>query len=125
MSGEPLPSEHLSPLATLVDEVLAGVGYKMAVATELIDDAVPGYDSLLDPATTPAEFRQALEDFLSSDRSRLSVPEPTDRSFVLYVGGSSRSPRRISGGEQHHGVRRSPTWPLQTIARYEPQNVAV
>ncbi|CQR52469.1 MULTISPECIES: ribonuclease HI family protein [Haloferax] len=90
MSGEPLPSEHLSPLATLVDEVLAGVGYEMAVATELIDDAVPGYGGLFDPATTPAELRQALEELLSSDLGRPPISEPTDRSFILYVDGSSR-----------------------------------
>ncbi|KAB1190484.1 reverse transcriptase-like protein [Haloferax sp. MBLA0076] len=90
MTTEPLPAEHLSPLATLVDEVLAGVGYEMTAATKLIDDAVPGYGGLFDPATTSAELRRALEDRLATDIPRPPVSHPTDDSFVLYVDGSSR-----------------------------------
>ncbi|KAB1185499.1 MULTISPECIES: ribonuclease HI family protein [Haloferax] len=90
MTNEPLPAEYLSPLATLVDEVLARVGYEVATATEVIDDAVPGYGGLFDPATTSTELRQALESLLASELSRPPVPEPTGDSFVLYVDGSSR-----------------------------------
>ncbi|ELZ85201.1 ribonuclease H [Haloferax gibbonsii ATCC 33959] len=90
VTEESLPAEHLSPLATLVDEVLAGVGYEMAAATDVIDDAVPGYGGLFDPATTPGELRRALDDLLSSELTHPSVPAPTDDSFILYVDGSSR-----------------------------------
>ncbi|RDZ51378.1 ribonuclease H [Haloferax sp. Atlit-4N] len=90
MTEESLPAEHLSPLATLVDEVLAGVGYEMAAATDVIDDAVPGYGGLFDPATTPGELRRALDDLLSSELTHPPVPAPTDDSFILYVDGSSR-----------------------------------
>ncbi|WP_306061843.1 ribonuclease HI family protein [Natronococcus wangiae] len=88
MTDDPLPTEHLSPLATLVDEVLAGVGYEVAAATDAIDDAVPGYGGLFGPATTPAELRRALE--RTSGSAQPSVPEPTSDTFVLYVDGSSR-----------------------------------
>ncbi|RKD98351.1 ribonuclease HI family protein [Halopiger aswanensis] len=90
MTDDRLPSEHLSPLAALVDEVLAGVGYEVAAATDAIDDAVPGYGGLFDPATDSAELRRALERLLDSGLARPSVPEPTGDSFVLYVDGSSR-----------------------------------
>ena len=90
MTDDPLPAEHLSPLATLVDEVLARVGYEVATATEAIDDAVPGYGGLFDPATTPDELRRALESLLASGLSRPPAPEPTGDTFVLYVDGSSR-----------------------------------
>jgi ribonuclease HI len=90
VTDDPLPVEHLSPLATLVDEVLARVGYEMSAATDAIDDAVPGYGGLFDPATAPAELRRALEDLLSSGLSRPPVPEPAGDAFVLYVDGSSR-----------------------------------
>ena len=90
MTDDPLPAEHLSPLATLVDEVLAGVGYDVAAATDTIDDAVPGYGGLFDPATAPDELRRALESLLKSELTRPPVPEPTGDSFVLYVDGSSR-----------------------------------
>ncbi|ELY66717.1 ribonuclease HI family protein [Natrinema versiforme] len=90
MTDDPLPSEHLSPLAALVDEVLAGVGYEMTAATDLINDAVPGYGGLFDPETTPEELRRALETLLESGLSRPSVPEPTSDTFVLSVDGSSR-----------------------------------
>jgi ribonuclease HI len=90
VTDDPLPVEHLSPLATLVDEVLAGVGYEVAAATDAIDDAVPGYGGLFDPATAPAELRRALDDLLSSGVSRPPVPEPAGDAFVLYVDGSSR-----------------------------------
>nr|WP_066384338.1 hypothetical protein [Halalkalicoccus paucihalophilus] len=48
MTDDSLPAEHLSPLATLVDEVLAGVGYEVAAATDAIDDVVPGYGGLFE-----------------------------------------------------------------------------
>ncbi|MCU4974016.1 ribonuclease HI family protein [Halobacteria archaeon AArc-m2/3/4] len=90
MTDDPLPAEHRSPLATLADEVLAGVGYEVAVAIDAIDDTVPGYGGLFDPETTPAELRRAFEHLLESGLSRPSVPEPTSDAFVLYVDGSSR-----------------------------------
>ncbi|WP_435363159.1 ribonuclease HI family protein [Haloarchaeobius sp. DYHT-AS-18] len=90
MTDDPLPVEHLSPLATLVDEVLAGVGYDVTAAIDAIDDAVPGYGGLFDPATTRTELRRALDDLLASGVTRPPVPEPPDDSFVLYVDGSSR-----------------------------------
>ncbi|MDF9747488.1 ribonuclease HI family protein [Natrinema salsiterrestre] len=90
MTDDPLPAEHLSPLATLVDEVLAGVGYEVAAATDAIDDAVPDYGGLFDPDTTPAELRRALENLLASGLTRPPVPEPASDAFVLYVDGSSR-----------------------------------
>ncbi|MCU4799809.1 ribonuclease HI family protein [Halobacteria archaeon HArc-gm2] len=90
MTGEPLPVEHLSPVATLVDEVLASVGYEMAVATDAIDDAAPGYGGLFDPATDRDELRRALEGLLTSDLTRPPVQEVTGDAFVLYVDGSSR-----------------------------------
>lgn len=90
MTADPLPAEHRSPLATLVDEVLAGVGYEVAAATDAIDDAVPGYGGLFDPATTPSELRDALDGLLASGLTPPPVPEPTSDAFVLYVDGSSR-----------------------------------
>ena len=90
MTDDRLPSEHLSPLATLVDQVLAGVGYEMAAAIDVINEAVPGYGGLFDPTTTPAELRRALESLLASGLTRPPVPESTSDSFVLYVDGSSR-----------------------------------
>ena len=90
MTDGPLPAEHLSPLATLVDEVLAGVGYEVAAATDAINDAVPGYGGLFDPATTSDELRRALEGLLESELTRPPVPEPTGDTLVLYVDGSSR-----------------------------------
>ncbi|WP_363466654.1 ribonuclease HI family protein [Halogeometricum borinquense] len=90
MTRKPLPTEHLSPLATLVDEVLACVGYEMAAATDIIDDAVPGYGGLFDPATTPGELRRALDSVLASELTQPPVPESTDDSFILYADGSSR-----------------------------------
>ncbi|WP_126663474.1 ribonuclease HI family protein [Haloterrigena salifodinae] len=90
MTDDPLPAEHLSPLAALVDEVLAGVGYEVAAATDVIDDAVPGYGGLFDPETSPDELRSALESLLESGLTRPPVPESTSDAFVLYVDGSSR-----------------------------------
>ncbi|WP_049925400.1 ribonuclease HI family protein [Halopiger goleimassiliensis] len=90
MTDDPLPAEHLSPLATLVDEVLAGVGYEVAAATDAIDDAVPGYGGLFDPGTDPDELRRALESLLEDGLSRPPVPKPAGDAFVLYVDGSSR-----------------------------------
>ena len=90
MTDDPLPAEHLSPLAALVDEVLTGVGYEVAAAIDAIDDAVPGYGGLFDPETTPDELRRALEGLLASGLTRPPVPEPASDAFVLYVDGSSR-----------------------------------
>ncbi|WP_293027338.1 ribonuclease HI family protein [Natronococcus sp.] len=90
MTDDTLPAEHLSPLAALVDEVLAGVGYEVAAATDAVNDAVPGYGGLFDPATTPDELRPALEELLASGLTRPPAPEPTGDAFVLYVDGSSR-----------------------------------
>lgn len=90
MTDHRLPAEHLSPLAALVDEVFAHVGYEVATATEMIDDAIPGYGGLFDPATAPSELRQTLEDLLTSDLTRPPVPEPSGDTFVLFVDGSSR-----------------------------------
>ena len=90
MTNDPLPTEHLSPLATLVDEVLADVGYEIEAATDAINDAVPGYGGLFDPATTPTELRRALESLLESELTRPPVAQPTSDTFVLYVDGSSR-----------------------------------
>lgn len=87
---QPLPAEQLSPLAGLVDAVLAGVGYEMAAATDAINDAVPGYGGLFDPATSRAELRSALEELLADGLSRPPTPEATGNDFVLYVDGSSR-----------------------------------
>ena len=90
VTDDRLPAEHLSPLAGLVDEVLAHVGYEMAAATEAIDDAVPGYGGLFDPATESDELRQVLESLLESGLGRPPAPEPAGDAFVLYVDGSSR-----------------------------------
>lgn len=90
MTKNPLPAEHLSPLAALVDEVLACVGYEVAAATDAIDDAVPGHGGLFDPATSAAELRSALEGLLASELTQPPVAEPTSDAFVLYVDGSSR-----------------------------------
>lgn len=90
MTDDPLPVEHLSPLAAHVEEVLAGVGYEMTAATDAIDDAVPGYGGLFDPATTRGELREALEGLLASGVTRPPVPEASSDEFVLYVDGSSR-----------------------------------
>ncbi|WP_459190942.1 ribonuclease HI family protein [Halosimplex sp. J119] len=90
MTDDRLPAEHLTPLAALVDEVLAGVGYEMAAATDAIDDAVPGYGGLFEPETTSGELRDALEGLLESGLARPPVAEPTGDAFVLYVDGSSR-----------------------------------
>ncbi|MFC5369104.1 ribonuclease HI family protein [Salinirubrum litoreum] len=90
MTGEPLPGEHLTPLAALVEEVLAAVGYEMETATDRIDEAMPDYGGLFAPTTTPAELRDALERLRGSDIGRPPVAEPTGDSFVLYVDGSSR-----------------------------------
>ena len=92
MTTDRLPAEHLTPLATLTDRVLAGVGYEVAAAIDSVDDAVPGHGGLSDPGTTSSELRRALEGLLESERtlSRPPVREPADDAFVLYVDGSSR-----------------------------------
>ena len=90
VTDDHLPVEYLSPLAALVDEVLAQVGYEVVAAIDAIDDAVPGYGGLFDPATTPAELRRALEQLLASDLARPPVSDSAGENFVLYVDGSSR-----------------------------------
>ncbi|MFB6140775.1 MAG: ribonuclease HI family protein [Halosimplex sp.] len=90
MTDRTRPAERLSPLAALVDDVLAGVGYEVATAIDVIDDAVPGYGGLFDPETTSAELRRALEGLQASDLTRPPAPEPAGDAFVLYVDGSSR-----------------------------------
>jgi ribonuclease HI len=90
VSDERLPGEHLTPLATLVDDALAGVGYEAAAAIDAIDDAVPGYGGLFDPETSSTELRRALDRLLASGLTRSPVSEPTGDSFILYVDGSSR-----------------------------------
>ncbi|ELZ80245.1 ribonuclease H [Haloferax elongans ATCC BAA-1513] len=90
MTEDTLPAEYLSPLAALVDEVLAHVGYEMEAATDAIDDAVPGYGGLFDPATTTTELRRALDDLLASGLTKPPASTPTSDSFILYVDGSSR-----------------------------------
>jgi ribonuclease HI len=90
VTDQPLPAEHLSPLAALVDEVLAEVGYEMAAATDAIDAAVPGYGGLFEPTTTRAALRSALEALLADGLTRPAVPEASGDAFVLYVDGSSR-----------------------------------
>ncbi|MBX0296500.1 ribonuclease HI family protein [Haloarcula nitratireducens] len=90
MTEAPLPAEHLSPLATLVEEVLADVGYEMPAATDAINGAVPGHGGLFDPNTSSTELRRAIEELLASGLTRPPVPDPADDTFVLYVDGSSR-----------------------------------
>ncbi|WP_439025529.1 ribonuclease HI family protein [Haloarchaeobius sp. DT45] len=90
MTDDPLPVEHLSPLATLVEEVLAAVGYDVTAAIDAIDEAVPGYGGLFDPTTSRTELRRALESLLASEVTRPPVPEAPDDTFILYVDGSSR-----------------------------------
>ncbi|MDG5758099.1 ribonuclease HI family protein [Natronococcus sp. A-GB1] len=90
MTDDSLPAEHLPPPAALVDEVLAEVGYEVAAATDAVDDAVPGYGGLFDPATSRDELRSALEELLASGLRRPPTPDPTGDAFVLYVDGSSR-----------------------------------
>ena len=85
-----LPGEYLSPIPALVDEVLAHVGYEMTVATEAINDAIPGYGGLFDPTTSSDELRHTLENLLESGLSRPPTPEPAGDAFTLYVDGSSR-----------------------------------
>jgi ribonuclease HI len=90
VTDESLPAEHLSALATLVDDVLARLGYEMAAAIDAIDDAVPGYGGLFDPTTTRVELQEALERLLASELTRPPVPVPAGDELVLYVDGSSR-----------------------------------
>jgi ribonuclease HI len=85
-----LPRERLSPLAALVDELLAAVGYEMAAAIDAVDGAVSGYGGLFEPTTTRDELRRALEELSTSGVVSRSVPEPTGDAFVLYVDGGSR-----------------------------------
>jgi len=90
VTDDRLPAEYLSPLAALVDEVLADVGYEVAVATDTINDAIPGYGGLFDPTTSSDKLRTALESLLESGLSRPPTPEPAGDAFILYVDGSSR-----------------------------------
>lgn len=90
MTDDPLPREYLTPLAALVDAVLAGVGYEMLAATDAINETVPGYGGLFDPTTTSAELRSALEELLAAEFTRPPITEPASDKFILYVDGSSR-----------------------------------
>jgi ribonuclease HI len=90
VTDDRLPAEYLSPLAALVDEVLAHVGYEVAVATDAINDAIPEYGGLFDPTTSSDELRNALERLLESGLSRPPASESAGDAFVLYVDGSSR-----------------------------------
>lgn len=90
VTDEPLPAEYLSPIAEQVDEVLSSVGYEIAAATDAIDDAIPGYGGLFDPATSRSELRHALEDLIAAGVTVPAIPDATDDSFILYVDGSSR-----------------------------------
>lgn len=90
MTEKSLPAEHRPPIVEKIDEVLARVGYEISTATTVINDAVPGYGGLFDPATTRAELRGAVEDLLDSNLSCTEIPDAEDDSFILYVDGSSR-----------------------------------
>lgn len=85
-----LPGEYLPPLPAQVDAVLAAVGYELSTAIDAVDDEVPGYGGLFDPATAHGDLRDALERLQSTDLARPAVPDPTGDGFVLYVDGSSR-----------------------------------
>jgi ribonuclease HI len=86
-----LPAEHLSQLATRVDEVLACYGYEMRPAIEAIDAAVAGYGGLFDPQTTDSELHAALDEILETEPRPPRHPEVTAGvEVVLYVDGSSR-----------------------------------
>jgi len=86
---EELPSEHLSPLADDVRDVLASHGYEVDRTIEAIDDAVPGIGGLFDPATDASALRTALADLRDGDPSVETKPLP-DGAAILYVDGSSR-----------------------------------
>lgn len=90
VTDDPLPREHLSPLAEQVDQIIAGFGYELAATTAAINDAIPGYGGLFDPGTSRAELRSALESLSESRPTRPPVPAAAGDSFVLYVDGSSR-----------------------------------
>jgi ribonuclease HI len=90
VSTDRLPAERLPPIPAQVDAVLAAVGYEVATAIDVIDDAVPGYGGLFDPTTSRRDLREALEDLETSTLGRPEVLEPAGESFVLYVDGSSR-----------------------------------
>jgi len=90
VTADHLPREYLTPLAALVDEVLAGVGYEMMAAIDAINETVPGYGGLFDPATTSTQLRSGLEELLASGLTRPPVAEPSSSEFTLYVDGSSR-----------------------------------
>ncbi len=90
MSTDRLPAEHLPPIPAQVDAVLAAVGYEVATAIDVIDDAIAGYGGLFDPTTSRRDLREALENLEPSALTRPDVPEPAGDRFVLYVDGSSR-----------------------------------
>jgi len=90
VTDDPLPTEHLSPLAQQINQVVASVGYELAAATEAIDDAVPGYGGLFHPETSRAELRSALKERPPEAFQRPPVPDSAGDNFVLYVDGSSR-----------------------------------
>ncbi len=81
VTNNSVPAEHLSPLAALVDEVLTDVGYEMAAATNVINDAVPGYGGLFDPDTTSAELLETSPSFREWFLSQLAP----DREIKQYL----------------------------------------
>ena len=87
---ERLPAETCSPLAELVDRVLARHGYELTRTVTTIDAAVPGFGGLFDPNTSAGELRTALESVLASDVAAPDLPPLRGDRLVLYVDGSSR-----------------------------------
>lgn len=86
----PPGSPTLSPLAELVDRVLARHGYELTRAAETVDAAVPGFGGLFDPNTSAADLRTALESVLAGEVPPSEPPAVTGDRLVCYVDGSSR-----------------------------------
>jgi ribonuclease HI len=74
----------------MVDRVLGRHGYELSVATEAIDDAVPGFGGLFDPRTSSTELAAALETLLNEEAPTPNHPPLQGDAAVLYVDGSSR-----------------------------------
>ena len=90
MPDNRFPIDHLSPLATRVDAVLADVQYDMTVAIDAVDAAVAGHCGLFEPTTPVTELRSALDDLSPAALPNPPVPDAAGDAFVLYVDGSSR-----------------------------------
>ena len=86
----PPGSPTLSPLAELVDRVLARHGYELTRAVETVDAAVPGFGGLFDPNTSTGDRRTALESVLAGDVPAPEPPSLVGERVVCYVDGSSR-----------------------------------